>query len=211
MPDFFCRTMYWITLEATAKCRFSCFGYDFGIRRCRSDSLARLHQINIKYEPEQDRLLLRISTDDDAEMIAWLTRRFTKLLLGVLNKMSVRDKSAGESTAVSDAMDEMKKDAALAGADFSTQYKATASSHPFGKEPVLLTGISFSKLKSNLISLSLKMVDKRSVTFTLSRDLLVVLIKLLRDGSDKAEWDLGTVDTDSLGKGSLPIQSQAIH
>ena len=173
--------------------------------------MAKLHQINIKFDPGQDRLLLRIRTDDDAEIIAWLTRRFTKLLLGVLNKVSARGKSDGESLVTSDAIEEMQKDAALAGADFATQYQSTASLHPFGKEPVLLTGISYRTQDNGLLALSLKMDDKRSVNFTLSRDLLIVLIKLLADGSGKAEWDLNSVGTDSRSNSGMPAQSQALH
>ena len=38
----------------------------------------RLHQIRIDYHQEQDRLLLRISTDEGSELRFWLTRRFVK-------------------------------------------------------------------------------------------------------------------------------------
>ena len=48
----------------------------------------RLHQIRIDYHQEQDRLLLRISTDDSSELRFWLTRRFVKGLWPVLMKMA---------------------------------------------------------------------------------------------------------------------------
>jgi hypothetical protein len=38
----------------------------------------RLHQIRIDYHQEQDRLLLRISTNEGSELRFWLTRRFVK-------------------------------------------------------------------------------------------------------------------------------------
>ena len=44
-----------------------------------------LHQLNISFDALQDRLLLLVSSRDGHEYAFWLTRRFTKLLLGVLH------------------------------------------------------------------------------------------------------------------------------
>ena len=46
----------------------------------------QLHQINIAHNAKEDRLLLRISSGGGDEYRLWLTRRYTGLLLGVLNK-----------------------------------------------------------------------------------------------------------------------------
>ena len=42
--------------------------------------------MNVSYAAREDRLLLRVSTSEDEEFRIWLTRRYTGLLLGVLNK-----------------------------------------------------------------------------------------------------------------------------
>ncbi len=45
-----------------------------------------LHQITMSYAPEEDRLLLRISTADKTEYQLWLTRRFVGVLWTALMK-----------------------------------------------------------------------------------------------------------------------------
>ena len=40
----------------------------------------RLHQLKLDFNPEQDRLLLRVSTDNQLEVRLWLTRRALRLL-----------------------------------------------------------------------------------------------------------------------------------
>jgi hypothetical protein len=55
-----------------------------------------LHQINISHDSKEDRLLLRISTGTGDEFRLWLARRFTSLLMGILNKeMGIRGGAPG--------------------------------------------------------------------------------------------------------------------
>ena len=46
----------------------------------------QLHQMNISHNGKEDRLLLRVSTGAGDECRLWLTRRYTGLLMGILNK-----------------------------------------------------------------------------------------------------------------------------
>ena len=46
----------------------------------------QLHQMNISHNGKEDRLLLRLSTGAGDECRLWLTRRYTGLLMGILNK-----------------------------------------------------------------------------------------------------------------------------
>lgn len=45
----------------------------------------QLKQINVTYTPKQDRLLIKVSNSNDQEHRLWFTRRFTQLLMGVLD------------------------------------------------------------------------------------------------------------------------------
>jgi hypothetical protein len=45
----------------------------------------QLKQINVSYMPKQDRLLVKVSNSNDQEHRIWFTRRFTQLLMGVLD------------------------------------------------------------------------------------------------------------------------------
>ena len=46
----------------------------------------RLHQINLGYSPEEDRILLRINTTGKTEYRLWMTRRYVKILWKLLTK-----------------------------------------------------------------------------------------------------------------------------
>jgi len=46
----------------------------------------RLHQLKVEYEPEQDRLLMLVATNEGMELRLTLTRRFVKLLWPLLVK-----------------------------------------------------------------------------------------------------------------------------
>ena len=41
---------------------------------------AAIQQINLGYNTEQDRLLLRVGLADNSELLVWLTNRITKQL-----------------------------------------------------------------------------------------------------------------------------------
>jgi len=47
-------------------------------------SNAAIQQINISYNPVEDRLLLKIGFSDDAELAVWLTRRLVKIMWQLL-------------------------------------------------------------------------------------------------------------------------------
>lgn len=173
--------------------------------------LANLHQINVQLDSAQDRLLLRVRTDDDSEILAWLTRRYTRLLLGALVKLANQGQSKGESTIAGRAVDSMQRDIALAKADFDTNYKQSAVSHPLGDEPVLLSGFSYSSTEEDLFTLSLRLPDKRSINLNLSRELLFVFIKLLDDAARKAEWDLAAATHPETEPTLTVSQNQVLH
>ena len=49
----------------------------------------RLHQLKLDFIPEQDRLLLRVSTDTRLEVRLWLTRRILRLLWPLLVNVGI--------------------------------------------------------------------------------------------------------------------------
>ena len=49
--------------------------------------MAKLSQIQVSFAPAEDRLLLRVSTDEHTEFQFWLTRRYVRLLWPILEQM----------------------------------------------------------------------------------------------------------------------------
>ena len=65
-----------------------------GSQRVVAAQVTRLHQFNMEYVAEEDRLLLRVQTVDHNEFLVWLTRRYVKQLWPLLVKLLERDPDA---------------------------------------------------------------------------------------------------------------------
>lgn len=115
----------------------------------------RIHQLNIKYENDQDRLVARISTDTGHEMRLWLTRRLTVGVLPLLRKL-VSDQTereaqvqGGASAAdpfVRQVLGEFKKEQVLRQSDFKTAYREPASEPASAEAPLLVGEVVLSPL-----------------------------------------------------------------
>jgi hypothetical protein len=69
-------------------------------------------QLNGTYYPEEDRLMLRIRTNDNSEYRLWLTRLITQKILAVIEKISIknieaRNKDKALPRGIAETMDEM--------------------------------------------------------------------------------------------------------
>ncbi|OOZ36098.1 hypothetical protein [Solemya velesiana gill symbiont] len=172
--------------------------------------MANLHQINVQFNPQEDRLVLSVRADDNSEIKAWLTRRYTRLLLGILGKLATQNQAGADSADAQQAMQSFQRDAALEGADFETEYDQSATTHPLGEEPVLVTKIEY-KPTGDLIALALGLPDGRNINLNLTKDLLFVFIKLLEEGAAKAEWDLVAASEQDLEMAQTKPAGVAIH
>ena len=151
----------------------------------------RLHQIRIDYTQEQDRLLLRISTDDGSELRFWLTRRFVKGLWPVLMKMAeaVGEARAQHDPTIRTAMLEFEHDKAVRQADFATPYKS-ATNLPLGAEPLLVTRLRAQPDGSGNAVLSLHPTQGHGMDLAMDSMLLHSLTRLLQGAVGKTDWDI---------------------
>lgn len=162
----------------------------------------RLHQLRLDYSAEQDRLLLRISTDDGKEVLLWLTRRCVRLLWPLLVDMaqsSPRIALQGSAEARA-ALLGFEHEQALRGADFSRPYDETARERPLGAEPLLVTRVKSTKDAKGDHVLSLAPISGQQVNVTLNAALLHSLCGLLQKVVGNTDWDL----TLSLPHGVVP-------
>jgi hypothetical protein len=154
--------------------------------------MGQLKQLNLKYQPGEDRACLRISTGDQAEYRFWLTRRFVRVLWPVLIQLLEAD-SRVQSQPRTDARKTVlsfQHEHALQSADFKTGYQENAATFPLGSEPVLLTSIRARRNQGGTPVLGLSGEGNRGVELALSDQLLHSLCKLLADTAEKAEWQL---------------------
>ena len=100
----------------------------------------RLHQLNLQYDPTQDRLLVRISTTAQIELRLWFTRRLTVGVMPLLRKLVAQQtdkiaalKAPGEAVdrpanpKIREFLSEIERETALKNSDFATPYKEPAS------------------------------------------------------------------------------------
>ncbi|OOZ38170.1 hypothetical protein BOW53_16385 [Solemya pervernicosa gill symbiont] len=157
-------------------------------------------QFKAEYISLEDRLRLRIRKGE-TEFLVWLTRRYTKLLLEVLEKVSdatedkteesEQKKEAVATERKKEAIKSFKRAAALKEADFKTKYKETPAERPLGEQPMLVSRINYSAEEDGKVKLNLISPEGKSVNINITQEIVFMLIKLLGETSEKAEWGLG--------------------
>jgi hypothetical protein len=152
----------------------------------------QLRQIKLDFVPGQDRLLMRISTSDGAEVLLWLTRRCVKLMWPMLLKMteaSPRVQLSGTTPEARAALLGMEHARAIQSSDFSRPYEAAALARPLGEEPILVTRLQSRKEDSGQHVLTLLPTDGQGVHLRLDENLLHSCCRLLQNAVAKADWD----------------------
>lgn len=158
-----------------------------------------LNQINITFNPVEDRLLLRVcaagpESKNPAEFRMWLTRRFVRLLWAVFEKAldDELEKIPQFTPDNKGVIRRLQQEADLSQADFSTPYKTPESlATPLGEAPLLLSKIRLSKNSRNQPVLCLNTEQDKGINLTLNTQLVNSLMKLLAQTTDAAQWDLG--------------------
>ena len=152
----------------------------------------KLQQIKIDFHPEQDRLLLRLASEDRSEILLWLTRRCVRLLWPLL--MKTAESAPGIALQpmpdARQALLGMQHERALSQADFSRPYQNGERARPLGAEPVLVTRIDSARNAAGKYVLAFLPREGQGINLALDDTLLHGLCKLLQDAVGKADWDM---------------------
>lgn len=160
----------------------------------------QIHQLSVRHEEVQDRLLVRLNTQEAHEFRFWLTRRMALRLLPALDQSLIRLEAAQPGVAASDpstqkVLTDIKRNAFLQSADFATPYAAVAQHLPLGSEPLLVTDVQITqKPQGNLevVFQQKKGNNVQSCHLNLQAQLVHGLIHLLKENLIKAEWEVAT-------------------
>ena len=154
--------------------------------------MSRAHQIQLKYDVEEDRSLLRISSLDKCEYQFWLTRRFTKLLWPILVRMleSTGNVVRQQGQAAKSAILSFEHEKAKSSTDFTTKYHDDAVRAPLGTSPLLLAKIEVKPDSGNGPRLGLHPLDGRGLELTMDDKLLHSFCTLLAKAAQSADWHL---------------------
>lgn len=107
-----------------------------------------IHQLSVLFDERQDRLLMRVNTQDGQEVRLWLTRRIALKLIAPLELTIAKLESRNASVSLADAqaqalLVELKQDDFLQKADLKTPFSNQSKSLPLGPEPLIVTEITF--------------------------------------------------------------------
>jgi hypothetical protein len=152
----------------------------------------RLHQLKIEFVPEHDRLMMRLSTDNGAEVLLWLTRRCVRRLWALLLDMAQATPEivVQPNPEARKALLGFQHEKAVRQADFSKPYEDVARERPLGTAPLLVTRIQPRRDQQGRHVLGLLPTVGQGVHITLDENLLHGLVKLIQNAVARAEWDL---------------------
>ena len=175
----------------------------------------KLHQFQMAFVAEQDRILLRISTQDKAELRLWMTRRVVRLLWGTLLKMikAVPEKDTSIEPHRREAILQFEHQSAVEQADFKTPFQEAADSYPLGEEGILVARIQISKKPNGAYILKLTPKQGKGVTINLDEKLMHSFMEMLINSSKRAEWDLELrlPASDSATSTKVPLPDKIMH
>jgi hypothetical protein len=152
----------------------------------------RLHQLKLDFIPEQDRLLLRVSTDNQLEVRLWLTRRALRLLWPLLVQMvrTAPEVALQSTPEARDALVGLQHEQALRQADFGKPFEDIPRAMPLGAEPILVARMQSNKDDSGNHVLGLLPQEGQGLHLTLDNTLLHSFCKLVQNAAAKADWDI---------------------
>lgn len=152
-----------------------------------------LHQMTMSFQPEDDRLLLRVGTAERKEYQLWLTRRFVRVLWSALIQVLEKEPALKRSLEpkAKQAVMAMQHRQAVDSADFTRDHDADYEDETPGTEPLLVVGGQVRPGQGGITGLVLKTQGGAEITFQLNKTLVHALCKLLIETTMKAGWDLG--------------------
>lgn len=166
----------------------------------------QIHQLNIQYQADQDRILARINTSTGTELRLWLTRRLTLGLLPILRKVegdqlqksliSQPDDSLGMTAndpKVREMLGEFKKEQTLQQADFKTPYKqpvpGATTEPPLLIVEAQLTPLDNFNTRLKFLAVSAESTHKREIKMELDPKLMRGMVHLMDKAFADSHWD----------------------
>ncbi len=165
-----------------------------------------IHQLSVRYLPEQDRILLSVNTTDGQELDLWLTRRMVLALWPQLNDMALNHFAvpadartdgfvnlSALDTATRQVLADTRRQELLHKADFKTPYRATARTRPMGASPLLPVEITLKPLDVQQVELHFKEQtgtagSGRGLQLALQAQLVFSLVHMLRQSLEHTGW-----------------------
>lgn len=158
-----------------------------------------LHQIQVIYRPDEDRLLCRASfkeADELHELRAWLTRRMICVLwpaiLQTLEKQVALEKpSAAHASADIVGMEHQASVDTIRGTgSFDAPYEADAAYFPLGETPILIEKVDLVVGAEQPVRMNLCPTEGAGFEIGFNLTMLHGFCALMKDAVKQADWGL---------------------
>jgi len=152
-----------------------------------------LYQMTAQYEPTQDRILFRVSTEKRFEYRIWLTRRMVKELWEVAVKAFEAEpevKQQAHQPRVQQAVMSMKHQKALQAADFSKKHDTKTIPPPEADKTLLAISTEIRITATGTVKLTLHTAERKNVNLNFGKEMLHGICHILQHAADRANWDL---------------------
>jgi len=152
---------------------------------------AGISQIQMLYNPEEDRILFRVNSTDNKEFRFWLTRRFSIMLLKLLKDHleSDPDVSLQGTPEAKQAVQQFKRERAMSSANFREQFRGDNNDLPLGAEAKVAFKLTYS-IKDENLNLGIQPKQGQGVNIVINRDINLSLTRLLLEAARKGDWKL---------------------
>ena len=156
---------------------------------------AAIQQINLGYNAQQDRLLLRVGLADNSELLVWLTQRITKQLWQILNGKAHLPTATSilAETLPQQAVAQFKQEAqaseALQKLDFATDYQPRTEI--VNDAAMLVISVQAIQVEAKPPSLEMPCLEGITVRMNLTDELVLALCNMLQLSAKEAAWELG--------------------
>jgi len=150
-----------------------------------------IRQIQMVYNPEEDRVLFRVNTTNNQQFRFWFTRRYCILLLKVLSEHFQKDPdvSLQETPEARQAVQEFKREQALNNANFKEQFQEEAAEFPLGDNIPVAHKLSFN-FKDSVLQLGIQPKEGQGITLGVNQDINTSITQLLLAAAKKGQWML---------------------
>ena len=177
-----------------------------------------IHQLQVSYQMEHDRLLVRLNTHSGEELRLWLTRRMVMNLFPHMVEVSLTldagsAQGASHDGADDKALHQFRKQESLQQADFQTPFSTQGGVLPMGNEPLLATTVHVTPRENSALHLAfeenlLGASSKRCFEVVLASQLLHGFMHLLESALKHANWGITLVDNNAPGE-NAPVDALA--
>ncbi|MFW2439133.1 MAG: hypothetical protein ACN4GR_07155 [Arenicellales bacterium] len=154
--------------------------------------MSRINQIQIRFSSIEDRIVLRLNTEDASEFRFWITRRYSKVLVAALLELLHSSEEVQEYSEQKNqnAVMTFQHEDALSKADFARSFESQPKNLPLGNEPVLLSKLTVKQTPDGNPMLCMYPEQGSGIDLALQQQLLHSISKLFADALIEADWDV---------------------